>query len=207
MKHLKIAALITAYRDKNAVMACVKALKSQNRPLDLIIIIDNSENAIFNGESLLGDKIVIIKPSFNIGVSGALNEGFCYCIKNEIDWCWTFDQDSVPYPNALSELLDNLPCVYKKYGEDIGIIASTGISKVYKTLYRGNYAAWLPHKTKINRRFLVYKCDLVLTAGSMVNLRYVKLFGGPRKELFIDWVDFNYCIEILKKRMGYTLMQ
>ena len=100
-KNIKIAALLVVYRDKIAATNCINALISQTYKLEKIIIVDNSENNVFLPHEFLDERVVIINSENNVGVAGGLNIGFEYAIKNGYEWCWTFDQDSEPVPNAL----------------------------------------------------------------------------------------------------------
>ncbi|OGX47547.1 MAG: hypothetical protein A2306_10420 [Omnitrophica WOR_2 bacterium RIFOXYB2_FULL_38_16] len=199
IKNIKIAALLVVYRDKIAATNCINALLKQDYALDKVVVVDNSEEKVFNLNSFEDKRIVIIAAEENFGVAGGLLLGFEYAIKHGIDWCWTFDQDSEPYTNALSELINQLELIQVK-NEKIGIIASTGISRLYNTLYSGNYAKWLRHKKPLNRRKATFECDLVLTAGSLTNMIFIKEFGATAKNFFIDWVDFELCMRMRKNK-------
>jgi len=196
----KIAGLVVAYRNKEKLVRCINALLNQSYPLYCVIVVDNSEMKLYPDSQYDDDRVVIINAVDNMGISGGLNIGFQYALTKGLDWCWTFDQDSEPLSNALEELLKYLPELIGKYSNKIGIISSTGISTVSKMLYRGNSAKWLPSPTKISYHNLIYECDLLLTAGSLTNLNFIKLYGGMNEILFIDWVDYELCLRMVKKK-------
>lgn len=195
---MDISALIIAYNDKRATLNCLNYLLQQTIPLKLIIIVDNSEETIFFADETYAKNVCIIRNNANLGVASALNIGFTYAIDNGYRWCWTFDQDSEPLPNALEELENSIRFLDERDVKDVGIIASTGISRKYNTLYRGNLAKWVHPFKKIKRINVCYECDLSLTAGSLTSLEFVSKHGGARSDFFIDWVDFELCIRMKK---------
>jgi GT2 family glycosyltransferase len=201
----RIAAVIVAFRDRPAVLRCLRALRAQTRPIDTIIVVDNSEHSILTLDDEDAGSLVLLHPGRNIGIAGALNLGLEKARSMGHDWCWTFDQDSEPFPNALEELVFALECLPLGDQASIGIIASTGVSRATGSLHRGNPARWLPRGgTQGNQRRSVYECDVVLTAGSLTNVAAFSRLGGANADYFIDWVDFELCVRF--RQAGYRVL-
>ncbi|MEY8216239.1 MAG: glycosyltransferase [Colwellia sp.] len=194
-----VCALVICYKDYEATSNCIKSIQLQTHAIDTIYVVDNTENPDVNNEIYNMDKVEVLKSSGNLGISGAYYLAFQYALSQGKEWCWTFDQDSVARENALEELLNNSKHIK---ANNVGILASTGISKKNGSLYKGNNASWL-RLQKPNYRNSVYKCDLVISAGSLTNLNYFKQFGYSFKDMFIDWVDFEICIDM--NRHGYSI--
>jgi len=194
-----ICALVVCYKDYEATNNCIKSIQAQTHNVDIIYVVDNTEEPNIEHEIYKTENVEILNNNENLGISGAYHLAFEYALSQDKEWCWTFDQDSIARVNALEVLLAN-----SKYIEDnkVGILASTGISKKNGSLYKGNNASWL-RLDKPNYRHSVYKCDLVISAGSLTNLNYFKEFGYSFKEMFIDWVDFEICIDL--NRHGYSI--
>jgi rhamnosyltransferase len=194
-----VCALVICYKDYEATSNCIKSIQLQTHPVDIIYVVDNTENPDIENEIYKLDDVSVLKSSGNLGISGAYHLAFEYALSQGKDWCWTFDQDSVARGNALEELLNSSKHIKNN---KVGILASTGISKKNGSLYKGNNASWL-RLQKPNYRNSIYKCDLVISAGSLTNLNYFKEFGYSFKDMFIDWVDFEICIDM--NRHGYSI--
>lgn len=194
-----ICALVICYKDYEATRSCIKSIQLQTHQVDVIYVVDNTEIPDSENEIYFLDGVEVIKSQGNLGISGAYHFAFDYALRQGKKWCWTFDQDSVARINALEELLNSNHLIHC---EKVGILASTGISKKNGSLYKGNNASWLRLK-KPNYRKSVYQCDLVISAGSLTNLNYFKTFGYSFKDMFIDWVDFEICIDM--QRNGYSI--
>lgn len=136
MKNFKVAAYITAYEDCRAVEACVKAIKNQSYPVEKIFIVDNSSQLLL----LCNDDadIIIDGHPENVGVAGGLKLGLEWAVKQNYDFLWTFDQDSIPSSNCLELLIE----AYQDILQDnyqIGIIAPTAIDSKTNTVVQGQY--------------------------------------------------------------------
>jgi len=193
-----ICALVVCYKDYEATNTCVKAIIKQTISLKKIYVVDNTEKPELSNEIYSNKKVSVLSQSKNLGISGAYILAFKQALKDGMDWCWTFDQDSKPKPLALEEIINNYQYIK---APKIGIIASTGISIKDGRLYKGNNASWLRFK-KPNLRRSVYKCDLVISAGSLTNLHYFKEYGYSFEDMFIDWVDFEICCDMTKNNYG-----
>jgi rhamnosyltransferase len=194
----KTCALVVCYRDYAAAERCVAALLSQSVPLAMVYVVDNTESpnpdaAVYRQR----ERVQVLRPAGNVGISGAYELGFTTASAAGMTWCWTFDQDSVPRPNALEELLAALTTLA---GKRVGIVASVGISRANGNIYRGTNAKWVRLRGPNTRR-AVYPCDLAISSGSLTNLGFFAEFGFPFKDMFIDWVDYALCLGM--KEHGY----
>jgi len=193
-----ICALVVCYKDYEATNKCVNSLINQTIALQKIYVVDNTETPDITNDIYHNENITVLSQGENIGISGAYVLAFKLAIEEGMDWCWTFDQDSKAKPSALEELVYNSKYIKEK---KIGIIASTGISSKNGSLFKGNNANWIQFK-KPNVRQLIYKCDLVISAGSLTNLEYFKNHDYSFKNMFIDWVDFEICMDMKKNGYG-----
>jgi len=207
----KIAAYITAYKDTDAVDKCIQLLNKQSYPIDKIFVIDNSPTQL--KLSFLNQENVIIQfhPE-NIGIAKGINIALRWAFQEEYDFLWTFDQDSEPEPDALEQLLlyfDKL----SKPNFLIGIIAPLVIDAKsgqelegaifcnYKFLPASSLESLSP-RNFFHRDF--YQCDIVITSGSLVNLHAAKNIPFINESLFIDSVDWDYCMKF--REQGYHVV-
>jgi rhamnosyltransferase len=56
---------------------------------------------------------------------------------------------------------------------------------------------------RTNKRSGIDDIDFCITSGSLLNLKIWNLIGGFDEKMFIDGVDFDYCIRI--KKNGFTI--
>jgi rhamnosyltransferase len=199
----RIVAYITAYSDKTALERCIASLKCQTYSIEKILIVDNSPHVLLSPEEL--DESIIVKSyPQNIGISGGLRVGIEWSIKNEFDFIWTFDQDTEPSPDALKRLIetyDNLKEAHQK----IGIIAPLPVDRVTGQQWNG----MILDKYQL-KQFLIndqipeiYKCDAVITAGSLISIQAAHNTPFPNENLFIEAVDWEYCLKL--KKQNYSI--
>ncbi|MBD1837184.1 glycosyltransferase family 2 protein [Coleofasciculus sp. FACHB-501] len=199
----KVAAYITAYEEPEAVKSCITAIKRQSYPVQEIFIIDNSAvPSVSTQES--SDLVVNFHPE-NIGVAGGLKLGIAWAIKQEYDFLWALDQDSEPNPDLLEKLL-------KKYQElsyqefSVGIVAPL----VFEINTQQEFPGSLFDRYKLvpfpnpKEQSEYYQCDAVITSGALISTSVAKLVEPPNEGLFLDAIDYSYCMNFRKK--GYQII-
>ena len=198
----KVAAYITAYQDIEALKNTITAIKKQSYTISEILIIDNSEKQIVF-ENNLENILVEFHPE-NIGVDGGLNIAIKWAIEKKYDFIWLFDQDSQPAADSLKILLAKYQELSLKY--NIGIISPQILDintsqefpgyvfQDYKFVPKLGYAQATDY----------YTCDGVITSGSLVNLTAAKSVKLPKGNLFLDAVDYAYCMNF--KSQGYEII-
>lgn len=202
----RVAAYITAYEDQLALEACVLAICKQSFPVQKIFVIDNSQIQLKLTSQIVDlEAIVFEHHPENVGVSGGLKMGFQWAIENGYDFLWTFDQDSEPEIDCLEKLL-NCHEELTDAGRSIGLIAPLPIEvgtnlELNGLLFKG-YRFKPVKPPQALRRF--YECDVVITSGSLVLLKAISLAPRAKDDLFIDAVDWMYCMNI--REQGYEIL-
>jgi len=134
------------------------------------------------GEILIADN----DKGENTGIAGGLNQIFRRAEEHGYEWVVTLDQDSVMQPGMLSEL-----ALYTDKS-DIGIICPR-----IEDRNMGRQYARSDHGTEY-----IEHC---ITAGNLVRVEAWKTVGGFDEEMFIDGVDFDFCIRI--RQNGYKILR
>ncbi|AKG22276.1 glycosyltransferase family 2 protein [Calothrix sp. 336/3] len=199
----RIAAYITAYQEASSVHHTVKALQQQLYPVKQILIVDNSPQPVINQEEF--PNLIVKHHPENIGVAGGLNIAINWAIAAGYDFLWLFDQDSQPDEYLLAKLVRQyLELSHQQ--KNIGIIAPKildihtqqefpgSIFKKYKFVFSPEFATTQDY----------YECDGVITSGSLVNLKAAQSVDLPRGDLFLDAVDYAYCMNL--RRKGYDIV-
>jgi rhamnosyltransferase len=199
----RIVAYITGYLDKTALERCIASLKCQTYLIEKILIVDNSPHLLLSSEEL--DESIIVKSyPQNIGISGGLRVGIEWSIKNEFDFIWTFDQDTEPSPDALERLIETYDNLQESH-QKIGIIAPLAVDRVTGQQWNG----MILDKFQLKQVFIndripeIYKCDAVITAGSLISIQAAQNTPFPNENLFIEAVDWEYCLKL--KKQNYSI--
>ncbi len=203
-----ISAYITAYRDLPSIQNCIKSLEFQSITPENLLIIDNSQKAL---NLHIQIPYIIQHHPENIGVAGGINIAIQWAIDNNYDFLWTFDQDSQPDRNSLEILLSEYEYLSRK-NIPVGIVSPTIIDcqtqkKLSNGLFKKYKLEWILSDVSPSPfayyEDKLYQCDVVITSGSLINLQAAKNIPLPNPDLFIDGVDWEYCLNMRKH--GYHI--
>lgn len=154
--------------------------------IEKLFIVDNHSSNIRDIEEFLStfNNIELIKLEKNYGIAYALNKGCNIALINKFDYIITLDQDSVCTEDIISKYKENL-------SHDTGILHSKSNDR--------NISIADEKTQKIGD---ISKC---ITSASFINLKAWDLCGGFDEKLFIDSVDFDFCLMIQK--YGFKIMR
>lgn len=180
----KIAAVIILY---NADSSILKNIDSYIDQVNKLFIVDNSEKVNYELVKKFNryTNVEYISNGNNIGIAAALNVGAKKAIDEGFDYLLTMDQDSEASPLMVSELLNCFSAENK-----IAVVAPL-----------------IQHST--GRHFITKSdktCEqvsTVWTSGNLIDLNIYKLTNGFMEELFIDYVDHEFCLRL--NTMGYKI--
>jgi rhamnosyltransferase len=177
-----VAGIVVLYEPTREVLRNIQSYIEQVKQL---FIVDNSENADY----LLVEKIKKINNAEyiglneNIGIAAALNIGAKRAIEGGYEYLLTMDQDSYATSNFVKKLIE-IHCNYKS----VGIAAPYPQNRIHKISPPDNS---------------IHQIDKVITSGALLNLRAYIEVGPFMEELFIDYVDFEYCFRL--QRNNYSI--
>ncbi len=150
-----------------------------------IVFIENGSSDTDYLNDFLGERITLIKNKKNEGIAFALNQICQYCEENHFDYVLTLDQDSVVSPDIIKN--------YKKFiGDDVGILCPKVIDRNFKRIDE-------------KEEFEIKEIDWCITSASFTNVAAWSKVGGFDSSMFIDWVDWDFCIAL--KNNGYKILQ
>ena len=175
-----------------------KNIDSYIDSIDRLYVVDNTPEADISKRFHNNNKIKYIPLKDNKGIAYALNVGAKEAIKNGADWLLTMDQDSTFEKDALKSMIEFIE-YYKKH-PSIEKIVGTKLNKI------GIISPF--HKTARNLKDNPTGISMpleVMTSGNLVNLQIYEKIGGFKDWLFIDCVDFDYCLNLRKQ--GYEIIQ
>jgi len=200
-----VASVTVAYNEGHLLPRQMDALLRQTRPLDEVIVVDNSSKD--GTRALLADRypqVKVLRMPENLGVGGAVAAGLAYAaLEKRHDWVWTFDADSAPNNDALEVLLKGTESLGNTDGE-VGMVAPLAVHQETGSCYPP--LLWRDGYVKPSAELLrepIWFADLVMTSGSMVRRELVEKIGLPRTDFFMCFIDYEYCLRA--RSHGYKI--
>lgn len=182
----KIAGVTVLYNPDQIV---ANNIRSYIDNLDILFAVDNSPNDNDNSNLFkFNDKIKYISNHGNLGIAYALNVGANAAVEYGASWLLTMDQDSRFKRGAL-RILEN-------YLSTLPNDSNVAIVSPIHVLNNDQVAL---NKTGIEEPLIV------MTSGNLVRLDAYKKISGFKDWMFIDAVDFEFCLNLRKN--GYNIVQ
>lgn len=152
-----------------------------------VIVVDNSpEKIIF---SFNGLYIPLYK---NAGIGGAQNIGLYEAFKQDSDYILFLDQDSCIGSKDIHGLINVFESVEKKDSHIVAIGA-----------YPINASKGKPYKTNLKDDEDIKEVGAIISSGSLIKKSAFNVIGLLDANLFIDYVDFEWCWRA--KHKGYNI--
>lgn len=187
-----ICAIIITYNGKQTLSSTIEhVIKKVNH----VVIVDNysTDGTREYLDIIKSSSLTVIHNEKNYGIAQALNRGVEHAEKNGFHWVLTMDQDSVISENMIDEMVK----VYSKLTErERSITASLSPRVVYKDK---------DFIKKSNTSKPYYEKTAVITSGNLVKTAAIKEVGGYEEKLFIDSVDFDFCLRLKKRGLKILL--
>lgn len=176
------AAVVVLYNPNDSIL---ENISSYIDSVSLIYIIDNSD---FSNENIFSNvsfknKLKYVFNNGNKGIAKALNIGCQFAIKDGMQWALTMDQDS----KFLNLSVETISFVFKNDSN--------------AALYYPNYII----EGQVYDKYISENNQpiIVMTSGNFLNLMIYEKVNGFEDELFIDYVDVDYCLKL--KKYGYKI--
>lgn len=197
-----IGAVVVTYNRLLLLQECITAIRSQTRPADEIIVVNNgSTDGTAEWLATQPDLTVITQP--NSGSSGGQYTGIRTAYYKGHDWFWCMDDDTIPEPDALAAL------TRAPYINDS------------KTGFLASVVLWtdgLPWGDSHNRAshpsdwFLTVLQDRCVRAAEatfvsiLIHRTAVTEVGLPFRDFFLLVDDTEYTTRITEKFRGYYVL-
>ena len=182
---MRIAGLVILFHPAENTMSNILSYLD---PVEKLFVIDNTESPLPEVKNYCDQfkKIIYLQDGENKGLSARLNQVSKMALAEGFDWLLTMDQDSSFEKEDCNKYFHCFSTFDKK--EEVSIF---GIN-------------FLEKKNESN------PCDTqivhdIITSGSLVNLNLIASIGFFDENLFIDEVDFEYCLRSMQH--GYLLIQ
>lgn len=201
---LSVTAIIVTYNRPALLQECLHAVLAQTRAPDRLLVVDNSEGD--ETVDMLGERfpeVPVMRTGENWGCAGGFHDGLKHEFASGADWFWLMDDDTVPTPTALAELLDPLD---RLDGLPAPAILASKVLWTNGELHLMNppWPRWDPAAYSIDaaeRRLLPMRaCTYV---SMLIHRDAVERYGVPIKHWFIWGDDIEYTARVLRHEAGY----
>jgi rhamnosyltransferase len=140
----------------------------------------------------------------NQGIGAALNRGFRLASEAGIQYVMTFDQDSEPPPGLAARLVaaaQQLAARGVRVGAVGPRIVDTRHANQLEHPFMGRRLGW-PTAIRCSSPAELVEADFLITSGCLVPLAAYQAVGGFDAELFVDFVDMEWCFRA--RAAGYS---
>ncbi len=171
---MKIAATVILYNPAEVVL---NNIRSYIEIVEKLYLVDNSKipSTQIIGSIIQSDKVIYIHDGENKGIASRLNQACVLAKNDQFQWLLTMDQDSSFSEGILNNYLSCLDAF-----EDPQMVSMFGVNYTKKQLVEEEC-----HPTEVNH---------LITSGSVLNLKLWPDICKFDENLFIDEVDFEYCL-------------
>ena len=192
-----IDALIVTYNPE--IERFAKALESLRSQVSEIIIVDNGSENYAEIEKVKTENSVLIPLESNYGNAYAVNRGFEYAEKREVEFVILSDQDTV-------------------FKEDY----AAHFEKVFLKNHDDKIAAYAPFVFDENINSILYvgvlKNDRIknvvpentmnvlhtIASGMIIDCKILANIGGMNEDIFVDMFDYEWCWKV--NYLGYKIL-
>lgn len=188
----RVVAVVVAYNRRETLRSCLECLKSQTRPLDHILVVDNASTD-GTREMLLSEfpDIETLFLESNSGGAGGFHAGLKRALEGGFEWLWIMDDDVRPAPDALEQVWQKrqpnsvmVPMQQDDFGRLYGLHVWNGRGiEVTEEIVEG--------KRPVEGDYLF------AFAGPILSREVVRKVGLPRADFFIWFDDWEYSLRVL----------
>lgn len=196
-KHLseRVCAIIVTYNCGDKVLPTARSVIPQ---LDRVLFVDNgSLDSTGKVLEMIRDEapgsVEIVTLGENRGIASALNVGVRRALELGYTWVLTMDHDS----EADGRMVENLVRAVQEHREPEKVIVSAPVyidrgTREAGRIYR--YEGWRRHRLDPIPPGGIAMPTVVITSGNLVNVSHFQALGGFDESLFIDYVDYDFCL-------------
>jgi len=200
MKNKIDVVLVTFNPNIDMLIKCIRSLELQVRK---IWVVDNYSTECDVQIDLIdvSNKIQLISLSENKGIAYAQNIGIKQSLAGGGDYILLSDQDTVYPEQFVKQMLatfeekqfNNIAAVAPLFHDDVGGNTNDGFAQIS----RFGYSQVFPEAG-------VYEINHTIASGLIIKLSTINNIDLMDEELFIDWVDYEWCWRAIAK--GYCIL-
>ena len=202
----RVTAVLVAYNRRDLLADALDALATQTRPVDEVLVLDNAsddDSAAVAAAHPIGARVISLTR--NTGGAGGFAAGIAAALdvhaESAPEWVWLMDDDTIPTPDALAELLRTADA----YDGPVALLGSRVVwhdgrdHPMNTPRRRPRVSANLMDRADQVGAVPVRSSSFV---SMLVNTQAVRHFGLPIADYFIWNDDFEYSCRLLRHGTG-----
>jgi rhamnopyranosyl-N-acetylglucosaminyl-diphospho-decaprenol beta-1,3/1,4-galactofuranosyltransferase len=207
----RLAVVLVTYNRCADLAITLETLMTMKNDFDHLIVVDNASTddtpqLLARLQGQLPDKLTIKTTTENLGGAGGFHEGVRIAAKRPVDWIWMSDDDAIPQPGCLREILAHAESTKNIYGS----VAVARESRNEELCWPAPVIDAMSHESYEfvkNRQGMLKTQEVMMLPflGFMISKSKVQEIGLPEKSYFISGDDAEYCIRARKS--GAKLIQ
>lgn len=195
-----VCAFVLTRNRKALLLECLRALRSQTRPVEQIIVLDNASTdgteATLRREGVLDwPELSFHRSPENTGGAGGFARGVALGVQADREWIWLMDDDAEPRPDALARLVGAPPA------QDPSVVAlcssvvhPDGEIDVQHRCQMGRFIRPMALDAYEPGHYRPVECASFV--GFMVRTSVARNIELPRAEFFIAYDDAEYSLRV-----------
>lgn len=165
-----------------------------------VVIVDNGSRNIDEIREI-SSGVQVIELDQNIGIAGALNVGMEFAMDSGADYIWLSDQDTDYESDYVARMHS---CINHLETSNINFAVVGPSCKEQNTNTLLPFVRFSPFTKKVIPLPGSNEVSQLIGSGMIIPVHVVDRIGMMREELFIDWVDFEWCWRATKN--GYKII-
>ena len=129
----------------------------------------------------------------NRGLAAALNQGIARAEQLGCEWVLTFDQDSHPSQGMMKALIATAKA--SPQPERVAVVGPRIVEERFPSqIQRFIQPMWWGFRRVSCDQQDLHGVMQLITSGALTNVRHWRALGGFNESLFIEYVDYEYCL-------------
>ncbi|HML34144.1 glycosyltransferase [Sporomusa sphaeroides] len=210
MKSNSVGVVLVTFNRLNKLKIALKAYDEQSFKPEYIIIVNNNSTDgtteyLHEWNSIPSESCKhIINLDKNVGGSGGFYEGLKRALDLNADWIWVADDDAYPDTSAIEiadEIIKDKTIVNDQVSAICGSVIDDG--KIDCLHRKRIFAKALNiHEVPVSieeYKSKYFELQLFSYVGTIINKKFLKLVGLPKKDYFIYYDDTEHSMRLAEK--------
>jgi rhamnopyranosyl-N-acetylglucosaminyl-diphospho-decaprenol beta-1,3/1,4-galactofuranosyltransferase len=202
----RVVAVVVAWNRRELVQATLAALEAQTAPLHRVVVIDNGSD---DGSAEVVEErfpgVALTRLGRNTGGAGGFTAGIERAVTvHDAELVWLMDDDTVPDPTALAELLRARAAAPRGT-----VVLASAVRWTDGRPHPMNTPRTRPSASRASvARAARHGCTPVRTASFvslMIEVDAIRAHGLPMADYFLWNDDFEYSARLLRRGRGYLV--
>ncbi|MED7788015.1 glycosyltransferase family 2 protein [Francisella sp. 19X1-34] len=185
---LKILSIVISYNPNikglNNLLESLLNINTTKIEHEILVVDNNSLNIVDIKNICLKKNIRLNKLKHNMGIAYAQNIGIKCAIKEKYNYILLSDQDSLFPQNYFSKMI-------KYFNNDVAAIGPAFIN--INSGEKSGYIKSIRMKSFKQPKNEIHQVRHIIASGKIINVSSISKVGLMDEELFIDYVDLEWC--------------